>query len=264
MATLTQTPSSLTAVIITKNEERRIGRLLESLLFADEVVVVDDESIDGTVELCRRHGAKVISHRSEGDFDHQRNLGIDLAQGTWILQLDADEVIPPLLQREIRSALSTPSSYVAYGIKRQNCYLGKWMQSRNWYGNYQVKLFRKDQARYIGSSVHEQLRVEGPTGQLQHDVLHFPYESLVQVLDRMNYYTSVEAKVLARRSGSVAVCHIAYQLTARPVKLFWKLFVKKQAWRDGFHGFLFSVLDTFSQFMQWAKYWERTLEHRAR
>ena len=121
---LTMSKESLTVVIITKNEQDKIARCLESVKWADEIIIVDDLSEDRTVEICQKYGAKVISHKSYGNFDQQRNIGIDNASSDWILQMDADEVVSEKLKEEIQKIVSNPTNkFVAYKIRRQNFFL---------------------------------------------------------------------------------------------------------------------------------------------
>lgn len=245
----------LSVVIITKNEEDKIRRCLESVRWADEIVIVDDLSQDKTVEICQNFGAKVISHYSEGNFDRQRNIGIDNAQGEWILQMDADEVVSDKLRDEIKQAVVSESRFAAYGILRQNFFLGRFMEHGGCF-IYYTKLFKKSAARYVGRSVHETLRVEGETGKLIEPVRHYPFTSIRQFVDRQNFYTSVEAKLMFEDNGRLPEKTIKYNLLAKSLKLFWKAYVRKKGFRDGTHGLLFALLNSWIHFLRWAKYWE--------
>lgn len=247
---------ALSVVIITKDEEDKIARCLESVKWADEIVVVDDLSEDRTIEVCQRFGVKVISHKSYGNFDRQRNIGIDNATGCWILQMDADEIVPEGLRKEIQKIMdSTNNRFVAYKIRRQNFFLGRFMEHGGWF-IYYTKLFRKDSARYVGKSVHETLQVNGEVGTLNEPIKHFPFSSIKQFIDRQNFYTSVEARLMYEDNGRLPKRTVNYNLIIRPLKLFWKIYVKKRGFRDGMHGFLFSILNSWIHFLRWTKYWE--------
>jgi len=251
----------LAVVVITKNEERQIARCLESTRWADELIIVDDESGDRTAEIARGYGARVITHRSDGNFDRQRNLGIGAATAEWVLQMDADEVIPAALRQEIDRVLASGAgsaeSPVAYRIRRRNCFLGRFMRYGGW-STEGVKLFRRNRARYVGRSVHETLQVDGATGALTVEIEHYPFTSLEQVVGRTNQYTTVEARLLAEEQPRLPCRTIAYQMTWRPVKLFWKSYVRKAGWRDGMHGLVFALWGAWSHMLRWAKYWEIT------
>ena len=247
-------PITLSAVVLTKNEEARIVRCLDSLRWVDEIVVVDDESTDRTRQICQQCGATVLVRRSEGDFDHQRNAGIDAAQGEWIFQLDADEVVPLALREEIRRILQRSGDIVAYRVSRVNYFLGHEMRYGGW-GWDGVKLFKRSAARYVGHSVHETLAVDGPIGELAPPIWHYPFQSLTQFVERQNFYTTVEARLLREAQPRVSRGRLWYQLVIRPVKLFWKSYVKKHGWREGTYGLVFGALFAWIEFLKWAKYW---------
>ncbi len=247
----------LSVVIITKNEEQKIARCLESVAWADEIIIIDDCSSDGTSRICKSFGATVIESVSFGNFDHQRNLGMEKASGDWILQMDADEIVTAELAREIKKAISNPGRFVAYKFKRRNYFLGHFMKYGGWY-NYSTKLFKKTNARFIGKSVHETLHLDGETGIIAEDIEHFPFTSIYQFIDRHNYYTTVEAREILEKKGTLDMKIIRYNLTIKPFKLLWKMYVKKSGFREGIRGFIFSVMYAFVHFLKWAKYWELT------
>ncbi|MDP3722429.1 MAG: glycosyltransferase [Candidatus Omnitrophota bacterium] len=246
--------ATISAVIITKNEGARILNCLTSLDWVDEIVVVDDESTDRTREHCRQVGATVIVRRSGGDFDEQRNAGIEAARGQWILQLDADEVIPPPLRDEIRSTVQQERTIVAYRVHRLNHFLGRPMRygGFGWHG---VKLFKRSSARYVGHSVHETLEVRGSIADLAQPIHHYPFQSLTQFMERQNFYSDVEARLLRQARRELSAWALRSQLFLRPLKLFWKSYVKKQGWREGMHGLVFAALFAWVHFLKWAKYW---------
>lgn len=248
----------LSAVILAKNEEGRIPACLASLGWMDDIVVVDDESTDRTREVCEQFGAKVIVRCSVGDFDQQRNTGSDAARGEWILQLDADEVVPAALREEIRSALQRASPVVAYRVRRQNVFLGREMRYGGW-GWHGVKLYKKSSARYVGHSVHETLDVRGPVADLTVPILHYPFQGLAQFMERQNFYSDVEARLLRQDHPALTERALRYQLLLRPLKLFWKSYVRKAGWRDGTHGLVFGALFAWVHFLKWAKWWEAGL-----
>lgn len=249
----------VSCVLIAKNEAGRIGRCLESLRWADEVVVVDDASTDSTSEICRTYGAKVVVHVSNGDFDTQRNLGTEMAEGPWILQMDADEVVPPQLACEIRQRLEDTAKEplcTAYRIARKNHFLGRHMRHGGWAGPGGVKLFLKGKARYVGNSVHETLQVHGPVDSLANRIEHYPFTSIEQFVERQNFYTSVETQKQAGRFERDFKRYGRYAPLMRGIKIFLKIYVRKGGFLDGRHGFLFSLLYGWADFIQWAKVWE--------
>jgi len=244
----------VTAVILTKNEEARIARCLESVRWADEIVVVDGLSTDRTVEICQAYGAKVIAHPFSGDFGAERNLGAEAASGEWILQLDGDDVVSEELQTAITHVLTEGTTHAAFQLRRKNNFLGHWMMRGGWYHYYQM-FYRKDACRFEGR-VHHVLKIRGTIGTLDAPVLHFPFTSLEQFVSRQNRYTSLEAREILDTQGVLDQRFVRYQVRWRPVKLFWKSFVKKQGFREGWYGLVFATLYAWVHFLKWAKYWE--------
>ena len=244
----------LSVLVITKNEEARIARCLQSVRWAGEVIVIDGESTDRTVEICQSHGATVISHPFSGDFGVERNLGADAASGEWILQLDGDDVVSEELHQALDRLLAEGTVHAAFQVRRKNNFLGHWMLRGGWHHYYHT-LYRKDACRFTGR-VHHLLRVTGTIGTLEAPVLHFPFTSLEQFVARQNRYTSLEAKEILDTQGVLDPKLVRYQLTWRPAKLFWKSFVKKQGFREGWYGLVFAILYAWVHFLKWAKYWE--------
>ncbi|MBU3911585.1 MAG: glycosyltransferase family 2 protein [Candidatus Omnitrophica bacterium] len=247
---------TITAVIIAKNEEKRIEPCLESVKWCDEIVVVDDMSTDNTHQICRKFKANVVAHASNGNYDVQRNLGIDNSNSEWILQLDADERVRPELRKNIKEILRNNSSFSAYSLGRRNYFLGRFMKFGGWHERH-VRLFKKGKGRYTGS-VHERLNVNGKVGELRSDLDHYAFDSINQYITRQLYYASIESRVMYEdRFGKIGLDEIKYHLKVKPLKLFVKLFFKKQGFRDGVHGFVFSILNAWRHFMIWAIYYSR-------
>ncbi|MBI3088501.1 MAG: glycosyltransferase [Candidatus Omnitrophica bacterium] len=244
----------LSAVILTKNEEARVARCLESIRWADEIIVVDGLSTDRTAEICRRYGARVIPHPFSGDFGLERNVGNDMASGEWILQLDADDVVSPSLRADIERILRDGSPHAAYKFRRKSWFLGHAMRHGGWY-HYYPHLFRRGQAHFEGR-VHHLLRTEGPMGALEGVLEHYPFDRIEQFVARHNRYTAIEAQEMLEKDGLLDARLVRYHLTRRPLKLFWKIYVKKQGFREGWHGLVFSILYAWVHFLKWAKYWE--------
>ena len=248
------TRKRLSVVVITKNEEARIARCLGSVSWADERILVDGYSSDRTTEIAQSLGAKIVLSRFNGSFDRERNQGIDAASGDWILQLDADEIVTTGLRGAIEAILAQDPPFSAYKFKRKNFFLGHAMRFGGWYHD-SLHFFRKGRARYQGR-IHEALIVDGPIGRLQEEVEHTPFESLSQFLERHNRYSSLEAERILEERGILPWKEVRYHLVWKPLKLFWKFYVKKQGFRDGWVGLLFSGLYAWVHFLNWAKYWE--------
>ena len=188
----------LSAIVITKNEEAVIGRCLESVAWADEIVVVDSGSTDRTRDICLRAGAKFHVRDWPGP-GPQRNRAIDLATGDWVLALDADEWVSPELRAEIESTIRAPGSHDVFRIPRRSSYCGRDMRHGGWWPDYVSRLFRRGRARYGGGIVHDHLIVEGSPGTLRHPLLHEAFTDLDEVLHKVNSYSSWGAQTLQER-----------------------------------------------------------------
>lgn len=245
----------IAAVIIAKNEEARIAACLESVKWCDEIVVVDDMSSDDTHSVCRRFKAKVVAHPLDEDYARQRNVGTDNTTSDWILQLDADERVSPELRNDIKKILSDNNSVAAYRLYRRNYFLGKFMRHGGWYER-QPKLFKKGKARYSGA-IHEQLKVDGRTGDLRSHLDHYPFRSISEFIQRQLYYAGIEARLLHEERGKIPIKEVKRHIFTRPAKLFLKLYIKKQGFRDGMHGFIFSILNAWRHFAIWSLYWNK-------
>lgn len=247
---------TLSVVLMTNNEEARIATCLDRVVdWADELVLIDDLSTDRTVEIARRYTDKIFSYPSEDDHYQQWNRGIDRATSDWILHIDADELVTPQLKTAIHRILEDAQGYSAFEIMRKNFFLGHPMRYGGWYHRHLI-LFRRERARCVGKGIHVRLRVDGKIGFLEADIEHYPFTTISQFVDRQNHYTTVEARVMGEEQRTVPVRTILYQMSVRPVKLFWKFYVKKQGYREGTYGLVFSLLYAFVHFLLWAKYWE--------
>ncbi|MEW6407155.1 MAG: glycosyltransferase family 2 protein [Patescibacteria group bacterium] len=244
----------LSVVILTKNAETQLRNCLESVKWADEIIAVDGFSTDKTVSIFKEYNAKIIQHQFEGDYGQERNIGNDNASGDWILQLDCDEVVTDALKNEIIKILNDGNQYAAYKFLRKNFFFGHFMRYGGWY-HYSLHFFKKGFAYYKGK-VHHDLIVDGKIGVINAEVEHYPFKDFAQFIQRQNHYTSLEAKEIFDLKGVLDAKEIQYNIKIKPLKLFWKFYVKKQGFREGMIGFIFSVLFAWVHFLKWIKYWE--------
>jgi len=252
--------SKISVVVITKNEEAKIERFLKSVSWADEVIVIDDESMDNTRAISAARGAKVIVNKLDGNFCRQRNLGIKNASGEWILQMDADEEVPPETAEEIRARINDPGGFNAFKMLRKNFMFTHALRYGGAY-NYVTKLFKKS-AGYYSENIHEVLNVTGDTGRIDAEIYHYPYTSIHEILDKMNFYTDAEASAEIKKRGSIPLKEIKYRLTWKALKLFWKLYVKKRGYKDGIYGLIWSVINVIGPEIRWLKIWEKSIQSR--
>ena len=245
----------LSVVILTKDAEETVRDCLESIKWADEIIIVDGFSSDGTLAICREYTDKIIQSEFKG-FAEERNKGSDAAAGDWILQLDADEVVTEALARAIREAMVSPSDNAGYKFRRKNYFLGHPMRFGGWY-HYSAHFFRRGMGRYEGL-IHERLKLKGPQGIIEAEIEHRPFSSISQFIERQNRYTNYEARDILNERGIVDKEEVMRNLHSKPLKLFWKLYIKKQGFREGRIGFVFCALYSYVHFTKWAKYWELT------
>ncbi|MBU2541413.1 MAG: glycosyltransferase family 2 protein [Candidatus Omnitrophica bacterium] len=249
----------ITAVIIVKNAEKEVEKCLQSLKnLVDDIVIVDDLSSDNTVEICKRYGAKVITHESKGNFCNQRNIGLENARGDWILQMDADEIIPKESVHKIIKALADSKDFAAFKLFRKNFFLGYALKSVGT-DNYMIKIFRKGKGHYIGSTLHETLKIDGAIGEIEAEIYHYPFTSIRQALEKSNHYSSKESEEFLEDRNELDFREVRYRLGWKPIKLFWKLYVKKKGYKDGMYGFIWCILNVIFAMNRWLKIWEKAL-----
>jgi len=245
---------ALSVIVITKNEAQRLPLCLASVAFADEIVVVDSGSTDGTQQIARDHGAKVIAATDWPGFGPQKQRALDAACGTWVLSLDADEWLDDELASAIRVATQRPidgNAATGYETTRISAFCGQWMRASGWYPDRGVRLFRRGNARFSDDLVHERLIVEGAIGRLPGLLLHDSIPSLASAIDKMNRYSSGRARdLLARgRRGGLARA-IGHGLWA-----FIRTYVLKRGFLDGRLGFVLAVHNGETSYYRYLKMW---------
>ena len=246
---------SLSAVMLSKNSEKKIEKCLSSLKgWADEIIIVDAGSTDNTVRIAERFGALVYLHPFSGSFAQERNFGTEKASSGWVLQLDSDEIVTDALKKKCDEILPG-TKYAAFKFRRKNVFLGHEFTYGGWY-HWSQHLFKRGFARYEGR-VHEKMVVKGDIGLIDADMLHIPFDSISEFIERQNRYTDLQAADIMDQEENLTPKKIRYNLKARPVKLFRKIYFNKKGYKEGIHGFIFAVLSSYVHFLKWAKVWER-------
>jgi glycosyltransferase involved in cell wall biosynthesis len=241
----------LSVTVITKNEAADIGNSLESVRFADEVIVVDSHSIDDTVAIARRHTDRVVVRDWAGYID-QKNYAASLAAHDWILSVDADERVTPELAAEVRARLQSDPREAAFRIPRVTWHLGRWIRTTDWYPDYQLRLYDRRSAQWTGGYVHESVTVRGQTGQLRGELQHYAYRDVADHLETIDRYTTLAARQMheeGRRAGLL-------QLAGHPPLAFLRNYLAHGGIRDGIPGFVISALNAYYVFLKFAKLWE--------
>jgi len=241
----------VSVTIITLNEADHVAAAVDSARWADEVLVVDCGSTDGTVDIARGTGARVLCREWTGYVD-QKNFAAEHASNDWIFSLDADERITPALAAEVRALVATEPPMRGYRLPRVTYHLGRWVRTTDFYPDYQTRLYDRRAARWRGQYVHESVAVDGPVGRLQHELEHYSFRNLRDQLDRINHYTTLAARQMhesGRRSGPV-------HLLVHPPAAFLRNYLLRRGILDGTAGLTISLMNAYSVFLKFAKLWE--------
>lgn len=241
--------TSLSAVLITKDEEARLPDALASLAFCDEIVVLDCGSGDSTRELAERAGARVRVNAPFPGFVAQRNLALECARHDWVLCLDADERVSEPLRGEILALRQAGFGAAGYRMPRVSCYLGRWIRATDWYPDPQLRLFDRRRGRWQGGLVHESVAVDGSVEALRHEIQHRPYADISDHMRRIDLYTTLWARGAfesGRRTGGV-------EMAAAAGWAFLRNYVLKGGWRLGLAGLTISTLNAYYTFAKLAK-----------
>lgn len=240
----------LSVTIITLNEEGNIRDALESVKWADEIVVVDSGSVDRTVEICKGYTDKVFYNKWPGHIA-QKNLAIDKASHQWILSIDADERVTPELAAEIREVLKGPEAN-AYAVPRHVFYLGRWINHSGWYPDSKIRLFNRDKGRWGGINPHDTVIVNGSVRHLRGDLLHYSFRDIAHHINTMNSFTTIASKEYIKLGKRFRFMDILF----RPIFMFFKSYLLKQGFRDGLPGLVIAVAAGYHVFIKYAKLWE--------
>lgn len=241
----------ITAIIPTKNEIDNIEAAIASIDFADEVLVIDSFSNDGTFEKACTLATKVIQ-RNFDFYGAQKNHAISQAKHEWILLVDADERVTPELKSEIISILKKDQiNYDAFNIKRINHFMGQRVNYSGWRNDSVIRLFKKKVCKYDNRNVHEALIVKGTVGQLTHKLLHYSYRDFNTYMQKMNGYASLQAKDYDKKTGHLTPYHFI-------IKPFWgfvKHYIVQSGFRDGVVGLTIGYIQGYVVFMRYVKLW---------
>lgn len=241
----------ISACIITCNEESRIRDCLESVKWADEIIVVDSFSTDKTVDICREYTERVYQRAWPGNID-QKNYTKGLAKHEWVLCLDADERLSSELVLEIQKTIRNPEDSVGFLFPRCTFYLNRWIYHGDWYPDYQLRLFKKGCGQWQGTNPHGRVIVSGKTRYLRYDIYHFSYKNFSHQLRTIDNYSTIFADVTERGKG-----FSLFQLIFRPLYKFIKIYVIKRGFLDGLPGFIIAISSAFYVFAKYVKLWER-------
>lgn len=242
----------ISACVTTFNEEHNIHRCLQSLVWCDEIVVVDSFSTDRTVELCRTYTDKVEQHAWLG-YIGQKNLIRKMASHEWLLFVDADEEVSDALREQIISEFNKgPGEICGYEFPRMVNYMGRWIRHGEWYPDVKLRLFRKDRGRSGGQEPHDQVFVNGPIKRLRGHLYHFTYDDLYDHVETMNRFSTITAREKYREGQRFRWADFVF----RPPLRFLKAFFIKRGFMDGTRGFLIALISSVGVYVKYAKLWE--------
>lgn len=238
----------LSVVIITLNEERNIARCLESVQsVADEILVVDSLSTDKTREICEKFKVRFVEQKFLG-YVEQKNFALKLASHEYVLSLDADEALDDKLKQEILK-LKNGFKFNGYSFNRLTMYNGFWVRHCGWYPDTKLRLVKKDLALWVGNNPHDALTVQGESGKIDGDLLHYSYESISAHVLQTNKFSSIEAQSLYSKGKRANI----WKLVSRPALQFFKDYILKKGFLDGRYGFIICFINSLYVLLKYAK-----------
>jgi len=246
------TPTMLSVVILVKNESTRIRECIQSVAWADEVLVIDDESTDDTVAIAKSLGARVLTRKMEVEGRH-RNWAYQQTRHEWVLSLDADERVTPALAEELTGLLRNgAASHELYAIPRRNYIGDHWVRHGGWYPSAQLKLFKKSVFRWEETTVHPRAISDRPWGVTRNDILHYSYRDIADFVEKMNRQTTLEVEKWLADGRQMSFGKALWRVVDR----FWRTFLWKQGFRDGILGLIVAWFASAYQLISYAKYLE--------
>lgn len=239
---------TLSVIIITKNEAQHIGACLDSVSFADEIIVVDSGSTDGTCDIARGKGAMVKVFADWPGFGPQKNRALDLASKDWVLSIDADERVTPELAHAIGHVLTNPQRD-AYKIARLSNFCGRWIRHSGWWPDHVLRLFRRGTARFSDAVVHEKVMPQGSAGILQGHFLHYPYADLASMIAKVNRYSTDAAVMMHSKGKTTSIPGIV----GHAFWTFIRIYLIRRGFLDGKEGFILAATAATGSFYRYSK-----------
>lgn len=255
----TRKRENISACIIAGNEERNIRRCLESVTWADEIIVIDSFSTDRTLEIAREYTDRVEQHQWQG-YIGQKKLIKSLAEGPWVMFVDADEEVSAELRAEIlrRFEQGIPREIAGFEFPRQVRYLGRWIRHGDWYPDIKLRLFRKDRGHCGGTEPHDRIFVDGQVQRLKHCLYHYTYREISDQIATLNRFATISAESRLTEGYRFKL----HDLLLRPISRFLRGYLLKGGILDGIPGLIIAVNVAFGTFVKYAKIWERSFADR--
>jgi glycosyltransferase involved in cell wall biosynthesis len=235
----------ISAIVTTWNVEKKIRACIDSIAWADEVLVVDSFSQDHTVDICREMGCRILQHPYES-YSAQNSWAIQQAKHSWVLIWDSDEICTLELRDEILQEMKNPR-YTGYAIRRKSYFLGRWIKYSGWQNDWPTRLFHRERGRFVIRQVHPRVELDGPLGRFKHPLLHDPYENLDAWVERFHRYARWSADNAHRRGDRVTLTNLGL----RPLARFLRAYVLKRGFLDRKQGLIIAMFGMFSVFMRY-------------
>src|SRR5579875_1041217 len=255
-ASQTATRPTLSVAMIARNEEKNLPRTLESVRWADEIVIVDSGSVDRTPEIAKSFEARHFFNRDFKGHPEQKTIAIDKCTSDWILLLDADEVVSSELAKEIQETITNPK-YDAYWIPRLNLFMDRWIRHGGFYPDHKLRLWRRGTARMeTGVGPHGTPQYAGPKGTLKHDLIHYAYPDFAHYLSHMNDYSSENVAVLVERGKASSLPGFLRLALLNPMATFIKNYFFRLGFLDGVAGLIYHINHSVYVHWKYVKAWE--------
>ncbi len=242
----------ISVIVITKNETQNIESCLQSVSFADDVVVVDSESSDDTVAKAKKYTSSIFVKPWQG-FAAAKQFAVQHTKYPWVLWIDADERVMPELAVEIQRVILNNPEHAAFTVARRAYFLGKWIRHSGWYPGRVARLFHKERAEFNDAAVHEGLNIHGSIGELRNDLLHYTDPNIYHYFSKFNCYTTLAAEELAKKEKKFKLTDVII----RPWWQFVKMYFIRLGFLDGIQGLLLALFSSAYVFTKYAKLWER-------
>lgn len=240
----------ISAIIIAGNEEKNIRPCLESVNWCDEIILVDSESSDKTVEIAKEFTDKIFIKKWNG-FAVQKRFSLEKASNEWVLSIDADERVSDDLRIDIEKLLSEEPNADGYKIPRENYFLNKAIKSCGWYPDYQLRLFRKSKTKVTERKVHEGFIVDGKVEKLNGVLIHLTHQSISETISKINHYSTLEAEEKVNQKHAKPL-----QILTHPIAAFLNHFISRRGYKDGVHGLMISLIHAMTNMLTYMKLWE--------
>lgn len=243
--------------LIAHNEEKHIKRCLESIKWADEIIVVDCESKDNTVKIAKKYTDKIYKRKNNPNLNINKSFGISKTNGEWIFYIDPDEEITSELKSEILNLINNETEYAAFKIPRLNYYVFGFLKHGGNYPDHQIRLFKRNKAYFPNRHVHERLIVNGKIGKLKNPMKHYPYLTISEYIKKLNFYTDFQVDFWIKTKKKITKFKLIYNITFMPLIKFFERFFIKAGFLDGSAGLFAALSNSFTHIISYLKLYEK-------